>query len=90
LVWKIKIEEGFSRYLKHKGSQEIKRFDNAVLDLGDSQDPIKLGEEKQTKRHGICYVMDVGKNRLAYRVYQDKHVVELACFGDHKTVYGKD
>jgi mRNA-degrading endonuclease RelE of RelBE toxin-antitoxin system len=88
IKWDIRYAKKFPDYLERLDSRSLSRFDDLVREL--THNPRRLGIPKQTKKHGICYITDIDKsNRLAYRIYNKSHIVELVIVGDHKEVYGK-
>jgi hypothetical protein len=91
MLWKIQREEKFSKYLKGLGDLVLQNLGETVKALEVAKDPRKLGiPPKQTKKHGICYVVHLTSSYvLAYRVYFQERVVQLVVGGDHKLVYGK-
>lgn len=91
MPWKIQREEKFSKYLKGLGNIVLENLYEVVRDLEKAEDPRKLGTQKQTKKHGICYAVHLTSSyTLAYRVYFRERIVQLVVVGGHKLLYGKD
>ncbi|NOJ27568.1 MAG: hypothetical protein DA330_06115 [Nitrososphaera sp.] len=89
-MWKVEAAKGFERYLRKLGNDELKRFDQAIDELANSNDPRKLGKEKQGNLKGN-FTYEIGRTyRLLYKMNLDEKKIILLRYGTYKQVYGKD
>ncbi len=89
--WTLQYPDGFQRFIKRLGGNELKQFKIKVKELENAINPKELGQLKGTKKYGFCYVIDITKSyRLAYRINEQHHTILLVCVDDRKGLYGRD
>ncbi len=82
------IDKSLKKYRSDKDL--ICSYRQAIINLGNSEDPTTLGERKHG-RFKYCYSFKLTKSyRLLYRVFIEEKIIQLIALGDHKELFGHD
>lgn len=86
--WEFDRKSKFKKQYKLLGSVRQERVKKALLQLANSEKPELSGVYKPSMK---VYAYELGHDdRMIFKIYYDRHLIELIRVGDHKMTYGKD
>jgi len=84
-LWNFEYDKKYIKQFKKLSSLLQSQVRLALIQLAESDNPLKLGEYKASLK-AFAYRLDQS-NRILYNVDFPKNIIELLRVGDHKMVY---
>lgn len=84
-MWNFEYDKKYLKQFKKLSPFLQERVRLALVELAQSENPLKLGEYKNSLK-SFAYKLDQS-NRILYNVNFARNIIELLRVGDHKMAY---